>query len=780
MPSSTVNWTLHRATEDCMRAINSAITNFARMQITELEQTWFIDGHKAYRCDGAQMRLSDSYVAMHGYYSSFKVCMAGLVLCTDMVVSSFLNCGELIDVMAFILQMSKDDFLEECQRGLENGAREKLTKQLKSAKVRLKHVRHWKKIFSVECRADRYKFDLENKKVTVSEYYEEQAKSRDNYLAHMINGTHSLTNLTLLTHSPNLTHSLTQGKLKYPHAPTVDVGKMGKPVIVPAELVIVISGQSRQAKGNITAALIKAAAVRPNERFEFIRSSTGSTDLLTAVRNDETACAFGLRGIDPTPMTIPCKLLPPAKLQYGNMTFEPKLEGTWNLSKNQTFATKPVPGMYNRDGNVIYGVLVCQPADHCNHQFLQNLDVFISQFHSDAETCGINLQNGGPILHCQNTENSIRDSIHAMNRHGAKFILVILNENERDDMYGVIKYVADSITQVTQCIKFKNIKRTPSGFQSNILLKINTKLGGTNHTLASRTGKPLADTKYDGHGAFQDPPDSISWVFDEPTMLVGIDVCHPDKKGDHGSRNASVSAIVGSMNRTATMYGCHISNQAAKTEVVSGIVDAFYALLAEFKKVNGVFPKHIIVYRDGVSEGQFAAIMSDEIDSIYTAINQHGCTEEFVKLCVVICSKHHNTRLAYEDIATATGSKTYVNVCPGICIDGSSGDMSITSNDLNEFYICSQAAIQGTAKPCKYTVVYDSIGFTMAEIELITYWSTYLYCRCNKSIGVPAPAKYAHWAAKRGRSLLQGGARNNDLGSISQKWRDLDNPMFYI
>jgi hypothetical protein len=107
----------------------------------------------------------------------------------------------------------------------------------------------------------------------------------------------------------------------------------------------------------------------------------------------------------------------------------------------------------------------------------------------------------------------------------------------------------------------------------------------------------------------------------------------------------------------------------------------------------------------------------------------------------------------------------------------------------------------GTAKPTKYTLIYDEIKMTvspirrtstrvkshsittrstpllpsvsplflsplflffpyplfpsllflshqLSELELITYWSTYTYCRCNKSVSLATPAYYAHWAAK--------------------------------
>ena len=76
--------------------------------------------------------------------------------------------------------------------------------------------------------------------------------------------------------------------------------------------------------------------------------------------------------------------------------------------------------------------------------------------------------------------------------------------------------------------------RPPRGFHLNLLIKMNTKLGGTNHTLISRA--PAKSTP----GIFQDPPNSLSWLFDKPCMLVGIDVSHPEP----GSERESMAAVV--------------------------------------------------------------------------------------------------------------------------------------------------------------------------------------------------------------------------------------------
>jgi eukaryotic translation initiation factor 2C len=141
----------------------------------------------------------------------------------------------------------------------------------------------------------------------------------------------------------------------------------------------------------------------------------------------------------------------------------------------------------------------------------------------------------------------------------------------------------------------------------------------------------------------------------------------------------------------------------------------------------------------------------------------------------VICQKRHKARFAYEN-----SEKNYVNCCPGVCVDASGGDYSVSSALVNEFYLNSHNAIQGTAKACKYSLIYDEIGFKISELEILTYWVCYLYARCNKSVSLATPAYYAHWASKRAKSLFAAGARDIDLGSISNLWANAPAPMFFI
>lgn len=147
------------------------------------------------------------------------------------------------------------------------------------------------------------------------------------------------------------------------------------------------------------------------------------------------------------------------------------------------------------------------------------------------------------------------------------------------------------------------------------------------------------------------------------------------------------------------------------------------------------------------------------------------------KVSMIICQKRHKTRFVYED-----SPNHYINTCPGVCVDCTGGENSIASTEHIEFFLSSHVAIQGTAKACKYTLLYDEIGLTLGQLEIMTYWLCYLYSRCNRSVSLATPAYYAHWASKRARTLLSGGADDSELRSISRTWSlpSRHSTMFFI
>jgi eukaryotic translation initiation factor 2C len=551
-------------------------------------------------------------------------------------------------------------------------------------------------------------------------------------------------------------------KIRYPDLPTINIGSKQRPLLIPAELVQVPGGQNRSSKvkGDMTAQMIRLAAAKPQDRVSFL-TDTGehnndSGSVVNVLSNDATSKAFGLDSVKSELLQVRARLLPQAKLVYGDgQVHDTMLSGAWNLERKK-FKEPAFDKQYQ--------VLIVQSGGVPNN-FRENVLTFINSIDKESEQTGMHLKFLGPPINCVDNIHDLQDKFEVMKGKGTEIVVVLMT----DDSYANVKFAADGIGLISQCIKWKNVERSPRGLFSNILMKVNSKLGGTNHTLISR-GNNL-----DGRTTFQEPPNSLAWVLNVPCMFVGIDVSHPDP----GSDRPSIAAVTGSIDGRVSQYVAHISSQIGKTEMVACLEDSMFGIIEAFKNKNdGAYPKHIICYRDGVSDSQFDVVLDHELPAIHGALARHGIMEDACKILVLVCQKNHHTRLVYEE---SLGDCRYHNVSPGIVVDACGGMESITSSTQIEFYLNSHATIQGTSKPTKYTLIYDGIGMKLSEIELMTYWLCYLYVRCTRSVSIATPVYYAHWAAKRGKNIMAAGGTTDDLKKISDLYSLKDaKHMFFV
>jgi hypothetical protein len=204
---------------------------------------------------------------------------------------------------------------------------------------------------------------------------------------------------------------------------------------------------------------------------------------------------------------------------------------------------------------------------------------------------------------------------------------------------------------------------------------------------------------------------------DEPCMIVGLDLTHPDP----GREGQSVAAVVASMDGSLSQFSTSLSAQSKEQDVCQNLENSMVDLINAFRKRNGTTPKRIIVFRDGVSDSQFQQVVDVEVKAIHEAM-AHFALPSTYGLVVIVAQKRHQSRLFYNSNNKQStdggpykggdggGQATYVNVCPGVCVDANGGVNSIASGVYNEFYLNSHVAIQGTAKPTKYTILYDNIG----------------------------------------------------------------------
>merc|ERR1719361_3344629 len=91
-----------------------------------------------------------------------------------------------------------------------------------------------------------------------------------------------------------------------------------------------------------------------------------------------------------------------------------------------------------------------------------------------------------------------------------------------------------------------------------------------------------------------------------------------------------------------------------------------HTALDNFKRKNRVFPKKILVYRDGGSSTQMPEMISTEVAGMQAGIKQSGCD---AKLEIVCAQKRVNSRFYEEHVNEKMGTKNMINVPKGTIID---------------------------------------------------------------------------------------------------------------
>ena len=100
-------------------------------------------------------------------------------------------------------------------------------------------------------------------------------------------------------------------------------------------------------------------------------------------------------------------------------------------------------------------------------------------------------------------------------------------------------------------------------------------------------------------------------------------------------------------------------------------------LLGNYKSVNGCYPDKVVIYRDGVGEGDFEKMIERELGDLRKACEGLKAKCKFTYIMV---QKRHNTRF----IPAIIQNERFQNVQPGTCVD-----RKITHSELFEFYLCS-------------------------------------------------------------------------------------------
>ena len=95
-------------------------------------------------------------------------------------------------------------------------------------------------------------------------------------------------------------------------------------------------------------------------------------------------------------------------------------------------------------------------------------------------------------------------------------------------------------------------------------------------------------------------------------MVIGYDTYH-----DTAQKGRSVGAIVASMNQALTKY-MSLANLHTNPnqELQDNLLPNLTKILRKYNDLNGHLPSRIILYRDGVGDGQIPYVVEHEVKAI--------------------------------------------------------------------------------------------------------------------------------------------------------------------
>nr|AGL54162.1 PIWI-like protein 1 [Ambystoma mexicanum] len=283
-----------------------------------------------------------------------------------------------------------------------------------------------------------------------------------------------------------------------------------------------------------------------------------------------------------------------------------------------------------------------------------------------------------------------------------QMVVCVLSSDRKDKYDAIKKYLCADCPTPSQCVLAKTLSKpqTIMTVATKIALQMNCKMGGE------------------------------LWSVEIPlrqVMIVGIDCYHDNTAG-----RRSIAGFVASLNAGMTRWFSRCVLQDRGQEIVDGLKVCLQASLRAWFSFNNAMPARIIVYRDGVGDGQLKTLVNYEVPQFLDCLKSVG-HDYNPKLTVIVVKKRVNARF----FAHAGGRLQ--NPPPGTIID-----VEVTRPEWYDFFIISQSVRQGTVTPTHYNVVYDNSSLKPDHMQRLTYKLCHIYYNWQGIIRVPAPCQYAH------------------------------------
>ncbi|KAI9122643.1 hypothetical protein K1719_006483 [Acacia pycnantha] len=505
--------------------------------------------------------LYNGVIALRGFQQSLKPTSQGLSLCLDYSVLSFRKPMPVLDFLRerFHGFRSKHYFWTRVNEGIFEGFADRadfldsVKKELIGLKVNVTHRSTGQKYTIVglsDLDTGDIRFPLKDPKgqsepqdVSILAYFRDK-------------------------HKKDIAHK---------NIPCLD---FGEGVLVPMEFCILVEGQrypKENLERNASKTLKDMSLVSPKDRQRFIQEMVQSSDGSTGggiIGNFELE-------VDTTMTAVSGHIIKPPILKVGGQngqtfTFCPnKYQCQWNLVGKSVMKGEPV----KRWGIIDFTISERERVQLRRKDFIHNLQKKFRSLGID-----IDVKDYPKVQEASMHQLDSHDSLSALLEKFVKdfgplqFILCVMSEQHRG--YKTLKWISETeVGIVTQCCLTNTVNEGKDQNLTNLALKINAKLGGSNFELENRLPCFAGD--------------------DEHVMFIGADVNHPAARDVN---SPSIAAVVGTVNwPAANRYAARVRSQPHRKEQILNFGTICLELVDCYKRFNKERPKRIVIFRDGVA-----------------------------------------------------------------------------------------------------------------------------------------------------------------------------------
>ena len=546
-------------------------------------------------------------------------------------------------------------------------------------------------------------------------------------------------------------------KLKYPKLPCViDNGRK-----IPLEVCRLVDKQrvARKLNREETNQVKEEAVLMPYDHFQEVQKNA-----IEINKHSQPFVDFGLE-IDMKPIEVTGRELPPIRLlgakraqirtQRGGYDLragfvKPVVVNKWALMilvDDEVRRNYSNPNLLISEGQK-FGSDYSRAGQQMGVQISSNNDVYnilLSNFPTEAQL-----------------KVKLREFFKELNNKANDLAIFVLPDRAPDWVYSYLQYLeadvkgarkpTEKYTRIA-CLKFTNyyrkiLQNERNGsklFLNNLWLKHNTKLGGVNIAL-------------DPQQTFEIEPTSLTKFLDPGYLFVSIDVCHP-APGDRLKQSVAAAVGMWALTNPGMSFCTRLRVQRKESEKDKSTVEEvgeigvmFEEILLSYrKKTEGKMPTHVVILRDGVSEGQFKMVLQKELSQVKQVIaNNYNKLKikEPLLTCLTVQKRHKVRFMRKEPVKDFKGNFDY-NIQPGTVVDS-----DITPPNAHSFYLAPHKAIQGTARAPYIYMIYDEIKFSQDSAQAMIHALSYLSPRCTKGTSIPTPVNLADLAAERGKNVV--------------------------